>query len=137
MGYNKWFVESPRSQQTMQLTINNVSMRFGARILFEDVNTTFISGRRYAITGPNGAGKSTLMKILTGEIDPTIGSIGRPKKMGVLSQNQFAFDSFRVLDTVIMGNAPLWEALQERETLYAKDPAALTDDDGIRLGELE
>src|SRR5437870_821375 len=121
----------------MQLSINNVSMRFGARILFEDVNTTFISGRRYAITGPNGAGKSTLMKILTGEIDPEKGSVSRPKKIGVLRQDQFAFDSFRVLDTVVMGNAALWAALQERETLYEKDPNALTDHDGMRLGELE
>src|SRR5437867_8857790 len=112
-------------------------MRFGALILFEDVNTTFISGRRYAITGPNGAGKSTLMKILTGEIDPEKGSVTRPKRMGVLSQNQFAFDSYRVMDTVIMGNPGLWEALQERESLYAKDAGALTDDDGMRLGELE
>jgi ATPase subunit of ABC transporter with duplicated ATPase domains len=121
----------------MQLAINNVSMRFGARILFEDVNTTFISGRRYAITGPNGAGKSTLMKILTGEIEPEKGTIGRPKRMGVLRQDQFAFDEFRVIDTVIMGNAGLWEALQEREILYAKDPGKLTDADGMRLGELE
>src|SRR4249920_1600614 len=127
LRYNKWFVRTPRSQPTMQLAINNVSMRFGARILFEDVNTTFISGRRYAITGPNGAGKSTLMKILTGEIDPEKGNIGRPKKMGVLRQDQFAFDEFRVIDTVIMGNAVLWEALQEREILYAKDPTKLTD----------
>src|SRR5437899_11187243 len=74
----------------MQLSINNVSMRFGARILFEDVNTTFISGRRYAITGPNGAGKSTLMKIMTGEIDSEKGSVTRVKKLGVLKQDQFA-----------------------------------------------
>jgi ATPase subunit of ABC transporter with duplicated ATPase domains len=121
----------------MQLSLNNVSMRFGALILFEDVNTTFISGRRYAITGPNGAGKSTLMKILTGEIDPEKGSVTRPKRMGVLNQDQFAFDSYRVMDTVIMGNARLWEALQQREILYAKDPGALTDEDGMRLGELE
>ena len=121
----------------MQLSINNVSMRFGAKILFEDVNTTFISGRRYAISGPNGAGKSTLMKILTGEIDPEKGSVTRPKRMGVLAQDHFAFDAFRVMDTVIMGNAPLWAALQEREILYAKDPNALTDEDGMRLGELE
>ena len=121
----------------MQLSINNVSMRFGPRILFEDVATTFISGRRYAITGPNGAGKSTLMKILTGEIEPEKGSVTRPKKMGVLRQDQFAFDSHRVLDTVIMGNASLWGALQERETLYAKDHSDLTDADGMRLGELE
>ena len=112
----------------MQLSVNNVSMRFGERVLFEDVNTTFISGRRYAITGPNGAGKSTLMNILTGEIEPVIGSVSRPKKIGVLRQDQFAFDSQRVLDTVIMGNAPLWDALQEREMLYAKDPAVMTDD---------
>src|ERR1700680_2268318 len=105
----------------MQLSLNNISMRFGARILFDDVNTTFISGRRYAITGPNGAGKSTLMKILTGEIEPEKGSVSRPKKMGVLAQDQFAFDAYRVLDTVIMGNASLWAALQERETLYAKE----------------
>ena len=91
----------------MQLSINDLSMRFGARILFEDVSTTFISGRRYAITGPNGAGKSTLMKILTGEIEPEKGSITRPKKMGVLRQDQFAFDAYRVLDTVIMGNSRL------------------------------
>src|SRR5580765_1383639 len=101
----------------MQLLMSNVSMRFGALILFEDVNATFISGRRYAITGPNGAGKSTLMKILTGEIDPEKGSITRPKKLGVLRQDQFAFDAYRVLDTVIMGNSALWDALQEREAL--------------------
>jgi len=110
-------------------------MRYGARILFEDVTTTFLQGRRYAISGPNGAGKSTFMKILTGEIDPTKGSITRPKKMGVLRQDQFAFDAFRVIDTVVMGNAPLWSALQERDELYSK--AELTDEDGMRLGELE
>jgi ATPase subunit of ABC transporter with duplicated ATPase domains len=112
-------------------------MRFGARILFEDVTTTFLTGRRYAITGPNGAGKSTFMKILSGEIDAAKGSVTRPKKLGVLRQDQFAFDAHRVIDTVIMGNAPLWATLQEREILYAKDPDKLTDADGIRLGELE
>jgi ATPase subunit of ABC transporter with duplicated ATPase domains len=110
-------------------------MRFGARILFEDVSTTFQQGRRYAITGPNGSGKSTFMKILTGEIEPSKGSVTRPKKVGILRQDQFAFDAFRVLDTVIMGNGPLWDALQEREVFYAK--ADLTDEDGMRLGELE
>src|ERR1700722_18237760 len=111
-------------------------MRFGARVLFEDVTTTFQQGRRYAITGPNGAGKSTFMKILTGELEPTKGSITRPKKVGVLRQDQFAFDAFRVLDTVIMGNAPLWEALQERERFYA-NASEWTDEDGMRMGELE
>src|SRR6185295_238955 len=121
----------------MQLSMNDLSMRFGARILFEDVKTTFITGRRYAITGPNGSGKSTLMKILTGEIDSEKGSVTRPKRMGVLAQDQFAFDAYRVMETVIMGNMGLWQALQERETLYAKDPNDLTDEDGMRLGELE
>jgi len=119
------------------IAVNEVTMRFGSRILFEDVTTTFMSGRRYAISGPNGAGKSTFMKILTGEIDPTKGNITRPKKMGVLRQDQFAFDKFRVIDTVIMGNAVLWKALEERDALYAKPHDDLTNEDGMRLGELE
>ena len=119
------------------IAVNEVTMRFGSRILFEDVTTTFMAGRRYAISGPNGAGKSTFMKILTGEIDPTKGNITRPKKMGVLRQDQFAFDKFRVIDTVIMGNAVLWKALEERDALYAKPHDDLTNEDGMRLGELE
>jgi ATPase subunit of ABC transporter with duplicated ATPase domains len=119
------------------LSVNNVSMRFGPRILFEDVTCTFMAGRRYAISGPNGAGKSTLMKILSGELEPTKGSITRPKRLGILRQDQFAFDEFRVIDTVIMGNATLWSALQERDALYEKPHAELTDADGMRLGELE
>jgi len=118
------------------ISVNDISMRFGARVLFEDVTTTFLPGRRYAITGPNGSGKSTFMKILTGEIEAGKGSVTRPKKVGVLRQDQFAFDPYRVLDTVIMGNAPLWDALQERERLYAH-PGDWTDADGMRLGELE
>jgi ATPase subunit of ABC transporter with duplicated ATPase domains len=119
------------------ISVNNVSMRYGARILFDDVTCTFMASRRYAITGPNGAGKSTLMKILTGELEPTKGNVTRPKKLGVLRQDQFAFDDYRVIDTVIMGNAVLWETLQEREALYAKPHDQLTDADGMRLGELE
>src|SRR5580700_6789987 len=119
------------------LSLNNVSMRYGARILFEDVTCSFLEGRRYAITGPNGAGKTTLMKILEGDIEPTKGSVSRPKKLGILRQDQFAFDKFRVIDTVIMGNSPLWKALQERDILYAKPHEELTDKDGMRLGELE
>jgi ATPase subunit of ABC transporter with duplicated ATPase domains len=117
--------------------VENVSMRFGPRILFEDVTCSFLDGRRYAISGPNGAGKSTLMKILTGELEPTKGTVTRPKKLGILRQDQFAFDKFRVIDTVIMGNAPLWSALEERDKLYAKPHDQLTDADGMRLGELE
>jgi ATPase subunit of ABC transporter with duplicated ATPase domains len=119
------------------ISVENVTMRFGARILFEDVTTTFMSGRRYAISGPNGAGKSTFMKILTGELEPTSGMVTRPKKIGVLRQDQFAYDKFRVIDTIIMGNGVLWNALQEREALYAKPHDELTDADGMRLGELE
>ena len=119
------------------LSVNNVSMRFGAQVLFEDVTCTFSAGRRYAVSGPNGAGKSTFMRILTGELEPSKGSVTRPKKMGVLRQDQFAFDEFRVVDTVIMGNALLWKALVERDALYAKPHEDLTDADGMRLGELE
>jgi ATPase subunit of ABC transporter with duplicated ATPase domains len=119
------------------ISVNNVSMRYGGRVLFDDVTTTFMAGRRYAITGPNGAGKSTLMKILTGELEPTKGNVTRPKKIGVLRQDQFAFDDFRVIDTVIMGHAALWATLQEREALYNKSHDELTDADGMRLGELE
>jgi ATPase subunit of ABC transporter with duplicated ATPase domains len=119
------------------LSVNNITMRFGGRILFEDVTCSFMAGRRYAITGPNGAGKTTLMKILAGDFEPTKGSITRPKKLGILRQDQFAFDEFRVIDTVIMGNAPLWKALQERDALYAKPHESLTDKDGMRLGEIE
>ncbi len=110
-------------------------MRYGAKILFEDVSTVFQSGRRYGLTGPNGCGKSTFMKVLTGELDAQKGSVVRPKRVGVLSQDQFAFDAYRVIDTVIMGNKPLWQALAERDELYAKSD--MTDEDGMRLGELE
>jgi ATPase subunit of ABC transporter with duplicated ATPase domains len=117
------------------ISVSNVTMRYGSKILFEDVSTQFITGRRYGLTGPNGAGKSTFMKVLTGELEAQKGVINRPRKLGVLKQDQYAYDAYRVIDTVIMGNAPLWAALEERETLYNK--ADLTDDDGIRLGELE
>jgi ATPase subunit of ABC transporter with duplicated ATPase domains len=110
-------------------------MRYGAKLLFEDVSVTFTSGRRYGLTGPNGAGKSTFMKVLTGEIDAQKGDVVRPKKIGVLSQDQYAFDAYRVIDTVIMGNKPLWAALEERERIYEKPE--MTDEDGSRLGELE
>ena len=110
-------------------------MRYGSKVLFDDVSTTFSSGRRYGLTGPNGAGKSTFMKLLTGELPPQKGTVTRPDRIGILRQDQFAFDAFRVVDTVIMGNARLWSALEERERLYAKTD--LTHDDGMRLGELE
>ena len=117
------------------ISVSNLSMRYGAKILFEDVSVTFIAGRRYGLTGPNGSGKSTFMKVLTGELEAQKGNVVRPKKLGVLSQDQFAFDQYRVVDTVIMGNKALWAALAERDKLYEK--AELTDADGMRLGELE
>src|SRR5512147_2299209 len=109
----------PRSRANM-ISVHGVSMRYGSKILFEDVTTTFSSGRRYGLTGPNGAGKSTFMKLLTGELPPQKGTVSRPRKLGVLRQDQYAFDEHRVIDTVVMGNLRLWDALQEREALYAK-----------------
>src|SRR5260221_11725182 len=95
------------------LSLNNVTMRYGARLLFEDVTCSFLEGRRYAITGPNGAGKTTLMKILEGDIEPTKGSVTRPKKLGILRQDQFAFSEFWVFEPGIMGNSPFVKALLE------------------------
>src|SRR5271167_1347691 len=117
------------------ISVSNVTMRYGSKLLFEDVSVTFTTGRRYGLTGPNGAGKSTFMKVLTGEIDAQKGNVVRPKKVGVLKQDQYEFDAYRVIDTVIMGNKALWAALEEREIIYAKPE--MTDEDGSRLGELE
>src|SRR6266849_2095787 len=117
------------------ISVSNVSMRYGAKVLFDEVSTGFIPGKRYGLTGPNGAGKSTFMNLLTGELDQQKGTVVRPKKLGVLSQDQFAFDKYRVLDTVIMGNKRLWAAMEERDKIYAK--AEMTDADGMKLGELE
>jgi len=117
------------------IAVHAVSMRYGSKVLFDDVSTSFSDGRRYGLTGPNGAGKSTFMKLLTGELTPQKGSVTRPPKLGVLHQDQYAFDRFRVTDAVVMGNERLWAAMEERDRLYAKD--SLTDADGMRLGELE
>jgi ATPase subunit of ABC transporter with duplicated ATPase domains len=117
------------------ISVSNVSMRYGARVLFEDVSTAFSPGKRYGLTGPNGAGKSTFMKLLTGELDAQKGTVVRPRKLGVLRQDQFAFDAYRVVDTVIMGNKRLWAALEERDKIYEK--TEMSDADGMRLGELE
>src|SRR5687767_3552790 len=117
------------------ISVSGVSMRFGSKVLFEDVSTTFSAGRRYGLTGPNGSGKSTFMKLLTGEMPPQRGSIARPSRVGVLRQDHYAFDEFRVIDTVIMGNTRLWNALDERDALYARPD--MSNEDGMRLGELE
>jgi ATPase subunit of ABC transporter with duplicated ATPase domains len=110
-------------------------MRYGAKILFDEVSTAFTPGKRYGLTGPNGAGKTTFMNLLSGELEPQKGSVVRPKKLSVLSQDQFAFDQYRVIDTVIMGNKRLWAAMEERNHIYEK--AEMSNEDGMRLGELE
>src|ERR1700744_4339790 len=114
------------------ISVSNVSMRYGGMILFEDVTTSFLAGRRDGLTGPNGAGKTAFMNLLSGELEPQKGSVVRPKKLGVLRQDQFAFDAYRVLDTVIMGNKRLWKAMEERDRIYEKHE--ITNEDGMRLG---
>ena len=119
------------------LSVSNVSLRFGKRVLFEEVNLKFTNGNCYGIIGANGAGKSTFLKILSGEIEPNTGSIDMEpgKRMAVLSQNHFAFDEYPVLQTVIRGHHKLWSIMEEKDALYAKED--FTEDDGMRASELE
>jgi ATPase subunit of ABC transporter with duplicated ATPase domains len=119
------------------LNVGNLSLRFGKRILFEDVNLKFAEGNCYGVIGANGAGKSTFLKILAGEIDPTTGSVSMSpgERMSVLSQDHHKFDDFQVLDTVIMGNSKLWEVKNEKDKLYLKED--FTEKDGERASELE
>lgn len=119
------------------ITVSNLTHRFGARVLFDEVNVKFTPGNCYGIIGANGAGKSTFMKILSGEIEPTAGQvyIEPGARMSVLTQNHFAYDAFPVLQTVMMGNKKLYEIMEEKDALYAK--ADFSDADGVRLGELE
>jgi ATPase subunit of ABC transporter with duplicated ATPase domains len=119
------------------IRVNNVTLSFGKRVLFDEVNLTFNKGNCYGVIGANGAGKSTFLKILSGEIDPTKGTIEITpgERMAVLNQNHFAFDESSVLHTVLMGHQKMWEVMQERDTIYAKTD--FTEEDGIRAGELE
>ncbi|HLK59342.1 MAG TPA: ATP-binding cassette domain-containing protein [Chthonomonadaceae bacterium] len=118
------------------ITVNEVSKSYGGRTLFDNVTVKFSPGNRYGLTGPNGAGKSTFMKILTGDIEPSNrGTISKPKKVGVLRQDQYAFDNERIIDTVMMGNPTLWAALKERNELC--NASEFTDAMMERLGELE
>src|SRR4051812_40124331 len=116
-------------------TVSQVSKAYGPKKLFEDVNVAFSPGRRYGLTGPNGAGKSTFMKILSGDESADTGTIGRPKRLGILRQDQFKYEETRVLDVVLMGNGGLWAALDEKNRLLAKPD--ITEEDGNRLGDLE
>ena len=119
------------------ISANNVSLRFGKKALFEDVNIKFTEGNCYGIIGANGAGKSTFLKILSGELETTTGDIviTEGQRMSVLEQDHFKYDSYSVLDTVILGNPRLYEIMKEKEAIYAKED--FTDEDGIRASELE
>ena len=119
------------------ITVSDLAIQFGKRVLYRDVNLKFTSGNIYGIIGANGAGKSTLLKVLSGELEPTKGivALGPGERLSVLSQDHFKFDNYTVLNTVLMGHKPLWDIMQEREYLYAKED--FTDKDGIRASELE
>ncbi|WP_294536039.1 ATP-binding cassette domain-containing protein [uncultured Bacteroides sp.] len=119
------------------ITVSNVSVQFGKRVLFNDVNLKFTSGNIYGIIGANGAGKSTFLRTISGELDPTTGSIalGPGERLSVLSQDHFKWDAYTVMDTVMMGHTVLWDIMKQREALYAKED--FTDEDGMKVSELE
>ena len=119
------------------ITVSNVAVQFGKRVLYNDVNLKFTNGNIYGIIGANGAGKSTFLKVISGDLDPTKGSItlGPGERLSVLSQDHFKFDAHTVLDTVLMGHTILWDIMKQREALYAKED--FTDEDGIKAAELE
>lgn len=119
------------------ITVTNLAIQFGKRVLYKDVNVKFTHGNIYGVIGANGAGKSTLLKAISGELEPNKGTVelGPGERLSVLDQDHFKYDEFRVLDTVIMGHEPLWKNMKEREALYAK--AEMTEDDGNRAAELE
>lgn len=119
------------------ITVNNVSLSFGKRVLFDEVNLSFSKGNCYGVIGANGAGKSTFLKILSGEIDPSKGTIDITpgERMAVLNQNHFAFDNQSAIQTVLMGHEKLWKVMHERDAIYAKED--FTEEDGMRAGELE
>ncbi len=119
------------------ITVSNVSVQFGKRVLFNDVNLKFTSGNCYGIIGANGAGKSTFLRTIDGELEPTTGTIalGPGERLSVLSQDHFKWDSYTVMDTVMMGHTVLWDIMKQREELYAKED--FTDEDGLKVSDLE
>ena len=119
------------------ISVSNVAVQFGKRVLYNDVNMKFTNGNIYGVIGANGAGKSTFLKVISGELDPTKGSVtlGPGERLSVLSQDHFKFDEHTVLDTVLMGHTVLWDIMKQREALYAKED--FTDEDGIKAAELE
>ncbi len=117
------------------ISVQNVSKAYGPKKLFEDVDVSFHPERRYGLTGPNGAGKTTFMRILAGDEEPDSGTVQRPRRLGVLRQDQFRYEDDRVLDVVLMGHEPLWKAMKEKDAILAKRD--ISEEDGHRLGELE
>ena len=119
------------------ITVTNLAIQFGKRVLYKDVNMKFTNGNIYGVIGANGAGKSTLLKAISGELEPNKGSVemGPGERLSVLSQDHFQFDDYTVLDTVLMGHTVLWDIMHERDALYSK--ADFSDEDGIRVAELE
>jgi len=116
---------------------NNLGIQFGKKVLFQDVNLKFTAGNCYGIIGANGAGKSTLMRMLSGQLTPTHGTVtqGPGERMSVLAQDHFAFDDFSVIDTVLQGHSELWAVMKEKDAIYAKED--FSDADGVRASELE
>ena len=119
------------------ITVSNLAIQFGKRVLYKDVNMKFTNGNIYGVIGANGAGKSTLLRAISGELEPTKGTVelGPGERLSVLSQDHFKFDEFTVLDTVLMGHSVLWDVMQQRNELYSKTD--FTDEDGLRVAELE
>lgn len=119
------------------ITLNNLAIQFGKRVLYKDVNIKFTRGNIYGVIGANGAGKSTLLRAISGDLEPNKGTVelGPGERLSVLEQDHFKYDDYRVLDTVLMGHAPLWENMKEREALYAKPE--MTEEDGNRAADLE
>ena len=119
------------------ITLTNLAIQFGKRVLYKDVNIKFTRGNIYGVIGANGAGKSTLLKAISGELEPNHGTVelGPGERLSVLEQDHFKYDEFKVLDTVLMGHQPLWENMKERERLYSKEE--MTEEDGNRAAELE
>ena len=119
------------------ISVNNVSLRFGKKALFEDVNITFSPGNCYGLIGANGAGKSTFLRILSGQLEPTSGDVTMDpgERLSILEQDHFKYDEYNVLDTVIMGNRRLYEIMKEKDAIYLKED--FSDEDGIRASELE
>ena len=119
------------------ITVTNLAIQFGKRVLYKDVNLKFTHSNIYGIIGANGAGKSTLLRAISGDLEPNKGSIelGPGERLSVLEQDHFKYDEYRVLDTVLMGHQPLWKNMKERESLYSK--AEMTAEDGNHAAELE